>query len=103
MQRRPADFDWDEGNREKCQQHGVSVSEIEALLRGMPRVAPDHKHSEAEKRFIAVGRNSQGRAMFVAFTIREKDSDLLIRPISARYMHRKEIESYEKENSEIQN
>jgi len=27
--------------------------------------------------------------------------DLLIRPISARYMHKKEIEAYEKENPDL--
>ena len=50
-------FDWDDGNREKCQEHGVSVREIEAFLAGTPRVAPDYKHSETEKRYIAIGRN----------------------------------------------
>jgi uncharacterized protein len=98
-----AKFDWDDGNREKCQQHGVTISEIEALLAGTPRVAPDHRHSELEKRFIAVGRNAQGRPIFVAFTMRERGGQLLIRPVSARYMHRKEIEGYEKESSKIQN
>jgi uncharacterized protein len=102
MQRLPADFDWDDGNREKCQRHGVSVAEIEAFLSGTPRFAPDRKHSRAEERFLAVGRNSRGRAMFVVFTLRERHGELFIRPISARYMHRKEAEGYEKESSEIQ-
>jgi len=48
-----------------------------------------------------VGRDSHGRAMFVAFTMREQTDRLLIRPISARYMHRKEIENYEKESSKV--
>lgn len=34
-------FDWDAGNREKCQNHGISVAEIEAFLLSDPRVAPD--------------------------------------------------------------
>jgi uncharacterized protein len=34
--------------------------------------------------------------MFVAFTFRERDGATFIRPISARYMHKKEIEAYEK-------
>ena len=37
MERLPANFDWDDGNREKCQKHGVSVTEIEAFLSGTPR------------------------------------------------------------------
>jgi uncharacterized DUF497 family protein len=38
-------FDWDAGNRAKCRKHGVSITEIEALISANPRVAPDLKHS----------------------------------------------------------
>ena len=31
-------FDWDGGNRAKCQKHGVSIAEIEALFANNPRV-----------------------------------------------------------------
>jgi uncharacterized DUF497 family protein len=88
-------FEWDAGNREKCRKHGVSLAEIEALFHGTPRVAPDIRHSVAEQRFIAVGRNAAGRALFVAFTLREAGGVLLIRPISARYMHAEEVRRYE--------
>jgi uncharacterized protein len=98
----PANFDWDDGNREKCQRHGISVGEIETLFSASPRVAPDHKHSRREERYLAVGRNSLGRAIFVVFTLRVKRGETLIRPISARYMHGKEIEGYEKESPDIQ-
>lgn len=27
-------FDWDEGNRAKCEKHGVSVAEVESLFSG---------------------------------------------------------------------
>ena len=67
-----AGFDWDEGNRAHCRKHGVSIAEIEALLRGRPRIAPDLKHVHLEDRLIAVGRTARGRPLFVAFTIREK-------------------------------
>ena len=33
MQERASGFAWDRGNLEKCQKHGVSSDEIEALLR----------------------------------------------------------------------
>jgi uncharacterized DUF497 family protein len=95
-------FDWDGGNRAKCQKHGVSIAEIEALFMGTPRIAPDPKHSEDEDRMIAVGRTSAGRPVFVAFTLRTKERHRLIRPVTARYMHAKEIaayEGYEKEES----
>jgi uncharacterized DUF497 family protein len=95
MRRKIVGFDWDEGNRAKCLKHSVSIAEIEALLRGEPHVAPDPRHSAAEDRFIAVGRNVRGRALFVAFTFRTRDGEPIIRPVSARYMHRKEVASYE--------
>ncbi len=89
-------FEWDDGNRHK--RHGVSVAEIEALFASSPPIAPDPHHSEQEDRFIAVGRTRQGRAVFVAFTLRGADRQL-VRPISARFMHRKESEAYDQEGA----
>ena len=99
MALRVSGFDWDEGNRRKCQKHGLTIEEIEAFFEDGPRIAPDSKHSEEEDRLIAVGRTKAGRPIFVAFTIRTKDKRSLIRPVTARYMHAKEIEAYEKESS----
>jgi uncharacterized protein len=93
-----ARFEWDAANLEKCRKHGVPIAEIEALLTGNPRIAPDPKHLAAEQRFIAIGRNTAGRPMFVAFTLRRRGSLSLVRPIGARYMHAKEIARYEAEN-----
>ncbi len=94
-------FDWDAGNTDKCQKHGVSLAEIEALFRNEPAVAPDIEHSAREERAIAAGRNKDGRPMFVAFTIRIKAGKRLIRPIATRYMHKKEIERYAKEGPRV--
>ena len=91
-------FDWNEGNRTKCREHGVSITQIEALFAHNPRIAPDSKHSADEDRLIAVGRTSTGRPVFVAPTIRTKNGHRLIRPVTARYMHAKEIAAYEKES-----
>jgi len=99
MDLRVTGFDWDEGNRKKCQKHGVSIAQIESLFRHGPRVAPDPKHSSGEDRLIAVGRASTGPALFVAFTVRTKNKRRLIRPVSARYMHAKEIAAYEEASS----
>ena len=85
-------FDWDEGNWAKCQRHGVSIEDIEALFTGPMRVRPDPTPSE--RRFQAIGAGADGRMIFCVFTWR---NNRLIRPISARYMHRKEIASHEKE------
>jgi uncharacterized protein len=92
-------FDWDDGNRTKCQKHGVTIREIEALFAGDPRGAPDPRHSAEEDRLIAVGRVGAGRPLFVAFTMRAKNNRRLIRPVSARYMHAREIAAYEEEGS----
>ena len=104
MNSRVTGFDWDDGNRAKCQKHGVSIAEIEALFIGALRIAPDPKHSEDEERMIAIGRTSAGRPVFVAFTLRTKNRQRLIRPVTARYMHSKEVSAYEEEeSSEAQN
>jgi uncharacterized DUF497 family protein len=92
-------FDWDRGNRGKCQKHGVSIAEIEDLFTHSPRIAPDPRHSANEDRLIAVGRTNAGRPVFVAFTLRTKNKRRLIRPVTARYMHAKEVAAYEKESA----
>jgi uncharacterized DUF497 family protein len=99
MNLRVSGFDWDEGNREKCQKHGVPMAEIEDVFTHSPRIAPDPKHSMEEDRLIAVGRTSTGRPVFVAFTIRTKNQRRLIRPVTARCMHAKEIAAYEEESA----
>ncbi len=94
-----AGFDWDRGNKEKCQKHGVSIAEIESKFGGIVLVAPDPAHSVKEERFKAIGANAEGRKLLVAFTWRTRDGETFLRPVSARYMHRKEIKAYEKKAS----
>ncbi|HUF44268.1 MAG TPA: BrnT family toxin [Aestuariivirgaceae bacterium] len=96
-------FDWDEGNRAKCEKHGVTMAEIEALFQRTIMVLPDEAHSQREQRVRAVGRTETGRYVFLVFTFRERGGERLIRPISARYMHSKEVRHFEKENSYFQN
>ncbi len=60
-------------------------------------VFPDPAHSVAEERLIGIGKNEQERHILVVFTLRKRKGGTVIRPISARYMHRKEVEHYEKE------
>lgn len=95
-------FEWDDGNWPKCGAHGLSQGEIEDVFRNEPDVFPDAAHSAVEVRYLAIGRNAAGRHVFVAFTLRDLDGVRAVRPISARYMHREEIDHYErgkKENS----
>jgi uncharacterized protein len=100
MPERLSGFDWNAANRTHCQQHGVSIAEIETLFRDGPRVAPDLRHVHLEDRLIALGRTARGRPLFVAFTIRVRGGRRLIRPVSARYMHAKEIARYEAQSSQ---
>jgi uncharacterized protein len=96
-----SDFDWDKGNRAKCEKHGISPAEIEALFAHPVLIIPDEAHSQRETRLRAIGRTARGRSIFLVFTIRERDGRRLIRPITPRYMHGKEVRSYEKENPDL--
>jgi uncharacterized DUF497 family protein len=95
-------FDWNYGNRDKCQSHGVSIAEIESIFRESIALLPDPRHSKAKERFKAIGRSAAGRHILVVFTLRKRGDAVLIRPISARYMHGKEIKHYEKQKKEIE-
>jgi hypothetical protein len=94
-------FDWDRGNTAKCQKHGLSTALIESLFARPLAIVPSAAGSREESRSCAVGQTGNGRRVFLVFTLRRKSDKQLIRPISARYMHKKEIESYEKENSGV--
>jgi uncharacterized DUF497 family protein len=91
-------FDWDRGNRAKCEKHGLSIALIESLFTRPLAIVPSTAGLREEGRFCAVGQTGNGRRVFLVFTLRRKAEKQLIRPIGARYMHKKEIESYEEEN-----
>jgi uncharacterized protein len=61
----------------------------------------DPAHSGTEERFKAIGRTDNGRGVLIVFTLRKKGADTFARPLSARYMHKKEMEHYEKEVEEV--
>jgi len=88
-------FEWDTGNLAKCQQHGLAIREIETFFEQLLLIVPDTRHSQAEERFIAVGRSATKRPLFVAFTMRPQRRGTRLRVISARYMHTKEVVAYE--------
>ena len=88
-----AGFDWDDGNWPKCGKHGVSRAEIEEVLLNTPAVMPE-PHPE-EPRMRAIGKTSAGRYVFLVFMIRQFNDQFFLRPISARFMHQKEIDHYE--------
>ena len=83
----------------ECRKHGVLLDEIEDVLRARPLIVEDPIHSSEEPRFRAIGRNAGGRSIFIVFTVLRRGDRLLARPISARYMHSKEVRSYEQDQA----
>ena len=73
---------------------------IEVLFAATLQVGPDP--STTEPRFRAVDRAGDGRAVFLVFTLRERNGEVFVRPIRARYMHPKEVEAYEEEIPDVQ-
>ena len=86
-------FDWDDGNWPKCGKHGVTREEIEQVLLGTPSVMVDPNPNEPRMR--AIGKTDAGRYIFLVFMLRKISRQTVLRPISARYMHQKEIDHYE--------
>ena len=89
-------FQWDFGNWPKCGRHGVPRDDIESIFLKEVQVFPDKGAARTETRFNAVGTTDSGRHVFVVFVLREGTKGTYIRPISARYMHAKEIKHYER-------
>lgn len=88
-------FDWDERkNRSNRAKHRVWFEEAQTVFedpRG--RLFEDPDHSEEEERFVLLGMSSAGRVLIVVHCYRESES--LIRIISARKASKKEVRSYE--------
>jgi uncharacterized DUF497 family protein len=88
-------FEWDErknsGNRSK---HGVWFEEAQSAFRDPnARLFHDPEHSQDEDRFILIGLSSTARPLVVIHCYKESDS--VIRIISARKATRKEFLFYE--------
>ena len=85
-------FDWSGGNAEKnWNRHGVTPLEAEQVFFNTPLLwGDDAEHSGMEDRFYALGQSNDGRALFVAFTLRGRR----LRVVSARDMSRKERRAY---------
>lgn len=91
-------FQWDKGNVDKSyQKHGITTNQAEEIfLDENLGIIKDIKHSQKEKRFIAVGKTFQNKVLFVIFTIRKEK----IRIISARIANKKEGGKYEQKIKE---
>ena len=92
---KPLEFDWDEANKRKIWlKHKVTVEECEeAFATEQLFRQPDELHSHNESRHILISKTKNLRFLFIIYTIRKNK----VRVISARSMHRKEVDFYEKE------
>jgi len=88
-------FDWDERkNKANRTKHGVWFEEAQSVFSDpQSRVFHDPEHSEEEERFILLGLSSAARVLVVIHCYRE--SDFVVRIISARKAIKKEVRFYE--------
>ncbi|MEK0434334.1 MAG: hypothetical protein RL369_383 [Pseudomonadota bacterium] len=91
-------FDWDAGKQRKSEvKHGVTQAEAEEVFFNNPLlISANYKHSEAESRYLALGKTNKDRGLMIIFTLRQGST--LIRVISVRDQHRKERDIYAKTN-----
>ncbi|MFN7169576.1 MAG: BrnT family toxin [Pannonibacter sp.] len=93
MKQKISGFDWDDGNWPKCAKHGLTQMEIEEVFENGPAIYSDL--TTDEDRWRAIGTTLEGRYVFVVFTLRQFGTAFYIRPVSARFMHQREIRRYE--------
>jgi len=91
---KPVAFEWNKGNIDKnLKKHVVSNQETEEVFFDRYiKIFENIKHSQEEKRFIALGVTDKNRKLYLSFTIRNQK----IRIISARDQSKKERRLYEK-------
>ena len=90
-------FEWDANKAgDNLAKHAVSFQEATTVFGdSFSLTIPDPAHSQAENRFIILGRSHQGRLLVVVHTERGDN----IRVISARPVSRRERKDYEKASS----
>jgi uncharacterized DUF497 family protein len=88
-------FDWDERkNKANRAKHGIWFEEAQSVFSDpQSRVFQDPEHSEEEERFLLLGSSSAARLLVVVHCYRESDS--VVRIISARKAIQKEVRFHE--------
>ncbi len=88
-------FEWDENkNTTNKTKHGISFEEAKSVFYDENAlVIGDPEHSSEEERFIILGMSSRANLLIVCHCYRE--SDLVIRIISARKATKNEEKAYE--------
>ena len=87
-------FDWDENKNQKNQvKHGISFDEAKTVFWDDNAILfDDVEHAKEEDRFILLGMSNESNVCIVCHCYRESDS--IIRIISARKATKKEEERY---------
>ena len=88
-------FDWDEDkNQKNREKHGVWFEEAQTVFEDeCARIFYDEDHSEAENRFLIIGKSCATQILIVIHCYREDDE--IVRIISARKATKKEERTYE--------
>jgi uncharacterized DUF497 family protein len=88
-------FEWDEDkNNLNRSKHGIWFEESLSVFDDTNgRMFLDSEHSNDEDRFVIIGMNSAARILVVVHCYRESDS--VVRVISARKATKREIKFYE--------
>lgn len=89
-------FEWDEiKNKSNRKKHGIWFEEAQSVFDDVHgRLFLDSEHSDQEDRFVIIGYNSSSKLLVVVHC--NRDSDSIIRIISARKATKKERMFYEK-------
>lgn len=87
-------FEWDENkNQINQKKHGVNFDEASSVFLDEKAILfDDPEHSEEEERFLLLGMSEIANVCIVCHCYRE--SDMVIRIISARKATKKEVERY---------
>jgi len=87
-------FEWDEiKNKSNFLKHGISFNEAQTVFSDdLAIYIADDEHSEEEERFIVIGESARTRLLVVCHCYRE--SEMVIRLISARKAEKTEMELY---------
>lgn len=93
----PGDFEWDEGNRDKNEKHGIAYLEIEQIFEFPVYVAGRIVETGDEARWLLLGEVNVKRWALIV-TLRGHK----LRVISCRRQRKKEVEFYETFKKEIE-
>lgn len=97
-----AGFDWDRGNRFKGREHGVSLAAIESMFRSSIPCCLTLCTRSPRSGSRRLGGAQPAAGSSSSSLWRARRGKRFIRPISARFMHKKEVEHYEKETAKLQ-